>query len=198
MKMLHIDISNASVAAYALDGAYNEVTLSFSGIPESWETKLVYATFIQDDLNPTLQVVDGSVEVPSEILASNTDFYVGLYAMTEGETQIEEPTTPVLVIVSATESSEIDVEQLVKTIMRLNKTIKNLSNVATSGEYNDLKNKPSLASVALSGSYDDLDNKPQIPSTAGLASEEYVDEKLGDIDVALDAVIEKYELGGEA
>lgn len=147
MKTLNIDISNTSIASYALDGAYNEVTLSFSGLPESWQAKLVYATFIQDNLNPTLQVIDGSVEVPSEILASNTDFYVGLYAMTEGETQVEEPTTPVLVVVSATESSEIDVEQLIKTIMRLGATINSLSDVAISGKYSDL-----LGQIILSGS----------------------------------------------
>lgn len=171
MKILKIDISNTSIASYALDGAYNEVTLSFSGFPESWETKLIYATFIQDDLNPTLQVIDDSVEVPSEILASNTDFYIGLYAMTEGETQIEEPTTPVLVVVSATESSEINVEQLIKTIMRLNTTMNNLS------------------AVALSGNYNDLNDKPTIPSIDGLASVEYVDKKLGDIDSSLNSII---------
>ena len=146
MKILNIDVSNTSIASYTLDGAHNKVTLSFSGFPESWETKLVYATFIQDDLNPTLQVIDGSVAVPSEILANNTDFYVGLYSMTEGETQVEEPTTPVLVIVNTTESSEIDVEQLIKTIMKLSTITNNLAPVASSGDYNDLKNKPDVVS----------------------------------------------------
>lgn len=166
MKTLNIDISNTSVASYALDGAYNEVTLAFSGIPESWETKLVYATFIQDDLNPTVQIVDGSVAVPSEILASNTDFYVGLYAMTEGATQVEEPTTPVLVVVSATESSEIDVEQLIKTIMKLGATINSLSDVAISGSYEDLADTPALSAVATSGSYADLTDTPELSAVA--------------------------------
>lgn len=141
MKILNIDISNTSIAAYSLDGACSEVTLSFSGIRESWQAKLVYATFVQDDLNPTVQVVDGSVEVPSEILENNTDFYVGLYAMTEGETQIEEPTVPVLVMIRATESSEINVEQLIKTIMLMKATINSLSDVAISGSYDDLLDK---------------------------------------------------------
>ena len=39
-----------------------------------------------------------------------------------------------------------------------------LSAVATSGNYNDLSNKPSLATVATSGSYNDLTNKPTIPA----------------------------------
>ena len=38
-----------------------------------------------------------------------------------------------------------------------------LSEVATSGDYDDLTNKPQLASVATSGDYDDLSNKPTIP-----------------------------------
>ena len=40
-----------------------------------------------------------------------------------------------------------------------------LANVAMSGSYNDLSNKPSLHKVATSGSYTDLSNKPSIPST---------------------------------
>lgn len=38
-----------------------------------------------------------------------------------------------------------------------------LATVATSGDYDDLLNKPSLATVATSGDYDDLTNKPVIP-----------------------------------
>lgn len=38
-----------------------------------------------------------------------------------------------------------------------------------------------LAQVAKTGSYDDLTNKPTIPSTTGLASTEYVDTKVGSI-----------------
>lgn len=74
-----------------------------------------------------------------------------------------------------------------------------LSTVATSGSYNDLKDKPSipsayshpsshpasmitgLATVATSGSYNDLTNKPTIPSIAGLATEKYVDEKISSL-----------------
>ena len=39
-----------------------------------------------------------------------------------------------------------------------------LSAVATSGDYTDLINTPSLATVATSGSYTDLSNKPTIPT----------------------------------
>ena len=40
----------------------------------------------------------------------------------------------------------------------------NLATVATTGDYNDLTNKPALATVATSGSYADLSNKPSIPA----------------------------------
>lgn len=74
-----------------------------------------------------------------------------------------------------------------------------LSTVATSGSYNDLKDKPSipsayshpashpasmitgLAKVATSGSYNDLTDKPTIPSIAGLATEKYVDNKIANL-----------------
>jgi hypothetical protein len=39
-----------------------------------------------------------------------------------------------------------------------------LGTVATSNDYNDLDNLPSLATVATSGDYDDLTNKPTVPT----------------------------------
>ena len=90
----------------------------------------------------------------------------------------------------------------------------NFANVATSGDYNDLSNKPTipsveglaseayvnekvaaikvpsldgyaktadLSTVATSGSYNDLADKPTIPSTAGLATTNYVDDKVAAI-----------------
>ena len=44
--------------------------------------------------------------------------------------------------------------------------ITGLSDVAISGDYNDLENKPNLASVAISGSYNDLKNKPSLAAVA--------------------------------
>ena len=41
-----------------------------------------------------------------------------------------------------------------------------LSDVAISGNYNDLKNKPALATVATSGSYNDLSGKPSLATVA--------------------------------
>lgn len=45
-----------------------------------------------------------------------------------------------------------------------------LSQVATSGDYNDLQNKPVFSSVATSGNYDDLSNKPTLSSVAASGS----------------------------
>ena len=41
-----------------------------------------------------------------------------------------------------------------------------MANVATSGSYNDLSDKPSLADVATSGSYNDLRDKPSLANVA--------------------------------
>lgn len=46
-----------------------------------------------------------------------------------------------------------------------------------------------LANVATSGSYNDLNDKPEIPSIEGLASETYVDEKVASIDIPDEVVI---------
>ena len=52
---------------------------------------------------------------------------------------------------------------------------------ADSVEWDKVQNKPNFANVATSGDYNDLSNKPTIPSTTGLASTEYVDSKVGEI-----------------
>jgi len=44
--------------------------------------------------------------------------------------------------------------------------IKGLSDVAISGDYNDLENKPNLSTVATTGSYNDLKNKPTLSMVA--------------------------------
>lgn len=53
--------------------------------------------------------------------------------------------------------------------------------VADSVEWSKVQNKPNFANVATSGDYNDLSNKPIIPSVEGLASETYVNEKVAAI-----------------
>lgn len=53
--------------------------------------------------------------------------------------------------------------------------------VADSVEWDKVQNKPNFANVATSGDYNDLSNKPIIPSVEGLASEAYVNEKVAAI-----------------
>lgn len=48
-------------------------------------------------------------------------------------------------------------------------------------DWSKVQNKPNFADVATSGDYNDLSNKPTIPSTTGLASEAYVNEKVAAI-----------------
>lgn len=55
--------------------------------------------------------------------------------------------------------------------------------VADSVEWDKVQNKPNFADVATSGNYNDLSNKPTIPSVEGLASEAYVNEKVAAIEV---------------
>ena len=55
--------------------------------------------------------------------------------------------------------------------------------VADSVEWDKVQNKPNFANVATSGDYNDLSNKPTIPSVEGLASEAYVNEKVAAIKV---------------
>ena len=50
--------------------------------------------------------------------------------------------------------------------------------VADAVDWSKVQNKPEFADVATSGDYNDLSNKPTIPSVEGLASEAYVNEKV--------------------
>ena len=56
--------------------------------------------------------------------------------------------------------------------------------------YSEITDKPTLSAVATSGSYNDLTNKPTIPSIAGLASEEYVDNKIATMEFILNSSTE--------
>lgn len=53
--------------------------------------------------------------------------------------------------------------------------------VADAVDWSKVQNKPNFANVATSGDYNDLSNKPTIPSVEGLASEAYVNEKVAAI-----------------
>ena len=53
----------------------------------------------------------------------------------------------------------------------------NLHIVATSGDYNDLINKPNL----FSGDYNDLINKPTIPNLTGYATQSYVNQSISSL-----------------
>lgn len=59
-----------------------------------------------------------------------------------------------------------------------------LSLIATSGDYADLKNKPNLALVATSGDYNDLKNKPTSVSLDGYATEAWVAQQLSGLNTA--------------
>lgn len=53
--------------------------------------------------------------------------------------------------------------------------------VADAVDWSKVQNKPNFADVATSGDYNDLSNKPTVPSVEGLASEAYVNEKVAAI-----------------
>ena len=55
--------------------------------------------------------------------------------------------------------------------------------VADSVDWSKVQNKPDFATVATSGDYNDLSNKPSIPSVDGLASKDYVDQKVESIEI---------------
>lgn len=55
--------------------------------------------------------------------------------------------------------------------------------VADSVDWSKVQNKPDFATVATSGDYNDLSNKPSIPSVEGLVSKEYVDQKVESIEI---------------
>ena len=59
----------------------------------------------------------------------------------------------------------------------------NAKGYLTSVAWGDITGKPTLATVATSGSYNDLSDKPTIPSIEGLATEQYVNDAIANIDI---------------
>lgn len=59
----------------------------------------------------------------------------------------------------------------------------NAKGYLTSVAWGDVTGKPTLATVATSGSYNDLTDKPTIPSIEGLATEQYVNDAIANIDI---------------
>lgn len=62
-----------------------------------------------------------------------------------------------------------------------------LANIATSGEYSDLVNAPSLANVATTGEYSDLLNTPTIPNVPVVVQDFYVNGTTGAINCTFSA-----------
>jgi hypothetical protein len=58
-----------------------------------------------------------------------------------------------------------------------------LADVALSGSYNDLTNKPNLATVATSGSYADLSNKPSIPAAVAVKGDSESTYRTGNVNL---------------
>ena len=62
--------------------------------------------------------------------------------------------------------SSSDSETITSEIGDINTTLSGLATVATTGDYDDLIDKPSLATVAITGDYDDLIDKPSLATVA--------------------------------
>lgn len=73
-------------------------------------------------------------------------------------------------------------------INSLRDSIGNLKPVATSGDYNDLVNKPVLKLVAMSGSYDDLINKPSIPAAVRVKGNTEFSYRTGDVNLTAENI----------
>ena len=61
-------------------------------------------------------------------------------------------------------SIELYDKSQVDTLLQGKADAADLATIATTGDYDDLIDKPSLATVATTGDYDDLTNKPTIPT----------------------------------
>lgn len=72
----------------------------------------------------------------------------------------------------ASQRENIKTGESIKTIFgKIAKFLADLKNVAFTGSYNDLKDKPGLKTVATSGNYNDLENKPSsFPANGGNAN----------------------------
>ena len=140
-------VDNSSLANVATTGDYNDLT-NKPTIPVIPTLANVATTGDYNDLinTPTIPTL-----VQSDWNQSNTSSMAFI---------VNKPTIPTSVAELSDASNYININDT---------TSVNLANVATSGDYNDLTNKPTipviptLANVATSGDYNDLINTPTIP-----------------------------------
>ena len=183
---------SSDLSTVATTGNYNDL----SNKPQIPSKTIVSVTQIQDTGEKIATVtVDGQstdIYAPvasTEVVISDTlgtGTKIATITVDGNPTDIKSPTVPTNVSSFTNDSGYIT-----KNVNDLTNYTpsSSLSSVATSGDYDDLQNKPdlsiyaessSLATVATSGDYDDLLNKPSIPSISGLASETYVTNAVSD------------------
>lgn len=114
----------------------------------------------------------------------------------------------VLEAINATETLEQDYPNFVdKTIAKLQELEERIDNIGGGGiaEESDPTVPTHVKNITeqdiqnwdnkseFSGNYEDLENKPEIPSTEGFATEEYVNDLVGNIEILLSNIADESE-----
>lgn len=154
----------------------SEIDSEISGIQESL-TGLGNSKASKEELNTEVERIDSSISTVNESIEGiNTSIETINTSIGTINTSIEEIDTSIETINGSIGSLEESVEGLDTSVATLESSIESiggsiddlgdsLSPVATSGDYSDLINKPTLSQVATSGSYNDLSDKPSIPDS---------------------------------
>ena len=112
-------------------------------------------------------LTDQIEEITTEIVGEN------YYTKTETDTLLDSKANAADVytktqvdtaLSSKANAADVYTKSQVDTALSAKVNTADLATVATSGDYDDLIDKPSLAAVATTGDYDDLTNKPTIPA----------------------------------
>lgn len=127
----------ADLAAVALSNSYNDL----DNKPTIWDATI---TLQKNGSNVDSFKVNATSNKNINLTLSKSDVWLG---NVDNTSDLNKP------ISTATQSA-----------LNLKANSADLATVATTGDYDDLLDKPNLATVATSGSYNDLSNKPTIPS----------------------------------
>ena len=164
-----LDQSTYNTDKSEIDSEISEIKESLTGLGDSKASK--------NELNTEVERIDSSISTVNESI-EGINSSIGTINTSIGtiNTSIEEIDTSIETINGSIGSLEESVEGLDTSVSALESSVESiegsiddlgdsLSPVATSGDYSDLINKPTLSQVATSGSYNDLSDKPSIPDS---------------------------------
>jgi hypothetical protein len=164
-----IATANIGMKGYVDEQINSNISAIINGAPESLNTLNKLAEALGNDANlsatitNTITAIEGNVSILFANAATQQgNIFILQSAVGSLTANAVTQQTAINGLVSNAGIQSESISVLQGNIVTLTSDIFNLSNVATSGDYSDLINSPTLSNVAISNDFNDLDNIPNL------------------------------------